>query len=113
MNVPDILSSNVDYKSTLDKLKLAKLVLLDPHVDKEEKEDILSFLNGPDPVGHLLAGTTGALIAANLSHLLGMKKETQILLSLAGFGAGVIISNHIAKPSPYITSGKHKIELHV
>jgi len=108
----DPLSSPVDLNSTVDKLKLAKLVLLDPHVEKETKENILSFLNGPDPVGHLLAGSAGALVAANISQFLNMKKETQILLSLAGFGAGVIISNYIVHNSPYITTEKNKTILH-
>ena len=75
---------------------LVQLINIDPHIDKKDRDTYLSFLTGPHQLDHLLIGTTGALIAANLVKLLNLKRETQILLSLAGFGAGVIISTHLA-----------------
>ena len=77
------------------KQHLASLVNLDPHIDDSSKNNILSFITGPKPLDHLFAGAAGALAALTISRLLQFKKETQILLSLAGFGAGVIISNHL------------------
>lgn len=80
---------------------LATLINLDPHVDKINKNNILSFITGPQPFDHLFAGAAGALAALTISRLLQCKKETQILLSLAGFGAGVIISNHLLDKNKY------------
>jgi hypothetical protein len=84
-----------------NKQKLAQLIQIDPHVDKTTKDHYLSFLTGPHQFDHLFMGAVGALVAANLVRFLNLQKETQILLSLAGFGAGVIISTHLANiPQP-------------
>lgn len=89
---------------SVNKTKLANLIKLDPNIDEQTKTHILSFITGPHQIDHLFAGTAGALVAFNISRLLAMKKETQILLSLAGFGAGVIISNHLIKPQKGVVS---------
>lgn len=99
---------NSDKRDTLldtlneasSKANLAALVSIDPHVNTAAKNNILSFITGPQPIDHLFAGVTGSLAALAISRFLQFKKETQILLSLAGFGAGVIISNHLlAQPN--------------
>lgn len=77
---------------------LASLVEHDPHVDDHDRDRILGIIANPHPLDHLFAGATGALAALAISRLLQCKKQTQILLSLAGFGAGVIISNSLLTP---------------
>jgi len=74
---------------------LSTLVALDPHVDDHARNHILSIIDNPHPLENLFIGSTGALTALAISRFLQFKKETQILLSLAGFGAGVIISNSL------------------
>ena len=89
----DIILDTLNEES--NKRHLAALVNIDPHIETADKNNILSFITGPQPFDHLFAGVTGALTALTISRLLQFKKQTQILLSLAGFGAGVILSNHL------------------
>lgn len=87
--------------SALDKIK--KLVNIDPHTEESLKTKLLGFIDGPDPIGHLFAGTAGSLAAYTVSKFLKMKPETQLLMSIAGFGVGELLASSIGHPARGVT----------
>lgn len=95
---PQEVTETEDALSGITREKLKAMVGIDPHVDESYRKKILSFLDGPDPVGHLAAGLAGTALTYTISRFFDLKPETQLLLSLAGFGAGVMIASSIGHP---------------
>ena len=69
-------------------------VVHDHGIDLPKKNSILTMLNSPEWVDHLLVGAAGAAITKAVSSYAGLSKPAQVLLSLAGFGVGNMIYNH-------------------
>ena len=71
------------------------LVAHDHGLELRKKNSLLTVLDSPEWVDHLLVGAAGAAISKAASSYLGMSKPAQTLMSLAGFGLGNIIYNHL------------------
>jgi hypothetical protein len=82
----------------IDKLKeVREYVANDPHVNPNEKESVLSFLNGPDPFGHLVAGGIGAGVANTITSFMKLNDTTKALITVAGFGLGSVLANTLVR----------------
>jgi hypothetical protein len=93
---------------------LTKLVKNDHGLDTHQKKQLTTILNTPEYVDHILAGLTGRLLAQTIFHYNNLPRPAQTLLSLAGYGIGNIIYNHLHedKFSHYNSStGTSKINL--
>lgn len=62
---------------------------------QHKKNSLLNVLNNPEWVDHLVVGAAGAAISKAVASYAEMSKPAQTLMSLAGFGVGNIIYNHL------------------
>jgi hypothetical protein len=90
------------------------VVMHDHGIDLNKKNSLLTMLDSPEWVDHLLAGAAGAALSKATSSYLGMSKPAQTLMSLAGFGLGNIMYNQF-KENKFTTfdpeSGLSKIRM--
>lgn len=69
------------------------VVMHDHGLDLQKKNSLLTMLNSPEWVDHLVVGAAGAALSKATASYLGMSKPAQTLMSLAGFGLGNIMYN--------------------
>lgn len=86
---------------------LVQLVSEDHGLSPDQKMTLISKLNDPTFSQKLLHGATGAAIAFGISKYLNLSNPTQILLSLAGFGIGRMLWDHVDN-NKYLTYNKER-----
>ena len=84
MSGPDIVSNPYT---------ILKHIEQDHGLSRPKKQSLLTMLNSPQAMDHLLAGTAGAAISYAVSKYADLPKPARTLLSIAGFGVGNIIYN--------------------
>lgn len=72
---------------------LAKLVGQDHGMENNKKQSLLTMLNSPEAMDHILAGAAGVALTHTISKYSDISPPARTLLSLAGFGIGNIIYN--------------------
>jgi hypothetical protein len=72
---------------------LSKLIHQDHGMDQHKKQSLLTILNSPEAVDHLLAGAAGVALTHVITKYSDISPPARTLLSLAGFGIGNIIYN--------------------
>jgi hypothetical protein len=89
-------------------------VMHDHGLDLDKKNSLLTMLNTPEWVDHLVVGAAGAALSKATASYMEMSKPAQTLMSLAGFGLGNIIYNQF-KENKYTTydpeSGLSRIKM--
>lgn len=83
----------------LDKLRQA--VTSDQGISVGQKESVLAALSDPNFTAELKSGAVGAALTYLVSKYLKVSPQTQILLSLAGFGIGKIIYDYKHNPGNF------------
>jgi hypothetical protein len=71
------------------------LLKQDKTMPEHKKKSLFAMLNSPEAVDHVLAGVAGMAIARSAAHYAKLSKPARTLLSLAGFGLGNIMYNHL------------------
>ena len=74
---------------------LMRLIKQDKGLPEHKKKSILEMLASPEAFDHLLAGAAGFAIARAVSKYSELSAPARTLLSLAGFGLGNIMYNHL------------------
>ena len=74
---------------------ILRLVEQDHSLNKPKKQSLLTMLNSPEAFDHVLAGAAGMVITRAAAKYADLSKPARTLLSLAGFGIGNIIYNHL------------------
>ena len=87
-----------DYGSSTEPVRPATLLTLlkqDKNLPEHKKKSLLAALSSPEAMDHLLAGLAGAALARAAANYAKLSKPARTLLSLAGFGLGNIMYNHL------------------
>lgn len=74
---------------------ILKLLKQDSSLPVHKKNSLFTILNSPEAVDHILAGVAGMAIAKAAGRYASLSKPARTLLSLAGFGLGNIMYNHL------------------
>ena len=91
-----ILPDNYDYSSELAKpSSILKLIKQDSVLPEHKKNSIFTILNSPEAIDHVLVGAAGMAVARAAAHYAELSKPARTLVSLAGFGLGNIMYNHL------------------
>jgi hypothetical protein len=85
---------DVQYHKNPDPATIfAHYIHQDHGLDQNKKQSLLTMLNSPEAMDHLLAGAAGAVLAKTVASYAEMSKPAQVLMSLAGFGLGNVVYN--------------------
>jgi hypothetical protein len=76
---------------------LIRLIKQDNGIPEHKKKSLLEMLNSPEAFDHLMAGAAGMIIARAAANYSKLSSPAKTLLSLAGFGLGNIIYNHVSQ----------------
>jgi hypothetical protein len=74
---------------------ILKLLKQDKNLPEHKKKSLFEMLNSPEAVDHILVGVAGMAIARSAAHYAKLSKPARTLLTLAGFGLGNIVYNHL------------------
>ena len=66
-----------------------------------QKEELHNWLGDPETIKSLQSGGIGAALSYMIAKFLKLKPQTQLLLSIAGFGIGKIIYDYRANPNKF------------
>jgi hypothetical protein len=83
-------------------------------MEQHNKQSLLTMINSPEAVDHILAGAAGMALTNAISKFSDISPPARTLLSLAGFGIGNIIYNNLnqSKHTSFDThSGTARINL--
>jgi hypothetical protein len=81
--------------------KLRDAVKRDQGLSSVQRNQTLSWLEDPSFLQELRSGAAGGAFALLSSRFLNMKPQTQLLLSIAGFGIGKMIHDHRNNPKNF------------
>ena len=85
---------DVQYHKNTDPASIfSHYIHQDEGLDHHKKQSLLTMLNSPEVMDHLLAGAAGAVLAKTVASYAEMSKPAQVLMSLAGFGLGNVMYN--------------------
>jgi hypothetical protein len=76
-----------------DPVKVMQLVSQDKGISRGQKQSVITMLNSPEFVDHILVGAAGAALGNAIAKYSNIPQPARTLLSLAGFGIGNIIYN--------------------
>lgn len=82
--------------NSTDKQTLVSLVNKDSGLHPDEKQMLIQKLETPEVYNQLVNGPAGAAIGFAVSKFLGLSKQSQVLLSIAGFGIGNYLKSHMS-----------------
>jgi hypothetical protein len=71
-----------------DKTTLKQLIEADPHISEENKLDLIQKIDNGDEDSELLHGIEGAGAGLIAAKFLQLSRNSQILLTIAGYGIG-------------------------
>lgn len=79
-----------------DKSVIINSISIDPHLSSEDRKRLIASITNEDSSYHsLLNGALGAGIGYAIARFLKLSKNTQIVVTLAGFGIGkYLLDNH-------------------
>lgn len=89
-----------DYGSSIEPARPSTILTLlkqDKNLPEHKKKSLFEMLNSPEAVDHLLVGVAGMAIARSAAHYAKLSKPARTLLTLAGFGLGNIMYNHLTE----------------
>lgn len=89
-----------DYGSSVEPAHPSTILTLlkqDKHLPEHKKKSLFEVLNSPEAVDHVLVGAVGMALARSAAHYAKLSKPARTLLSLAGFGLGNIMYNHLTE----------------
>jgi hypothetical protein len=84
---PGMLRDNADI--------LHHLIRQDHGLSSSKKKSLLTMLNSPDVLDHMLAGAAGMAVTHVAAKYMKLSPPARTLLSLAGFGIGNILYNTV------------------
>lgn len=91
----------VQASPQLDHDALRRAVETDQSLNGKQRNSILEDLNNPAFVDELRSGSIGAALSMVLSKYMKLKPQSQLLLSIAGFGVGKIIYDYKHDPKRF------------
>lgn len=77
--------------------QIAGLIQADPSLNVDQKTKVLGAIREPSFFDTAMHGAAGASLIYILTKFLGLGKQSQILLTLMGFGIGVLLLDYIEK----------------
>lgn len=80
---------------------LRQTVAKDQGITGSQKDSVLQSLADPEFVGEIRSGAVGAALMYLITKYLKLSPQTQLLLSIAGFGIGKIIYDYKHNPSNF------------
>lgn len=82
---------------------LRQAINKDQALSSTQKTELHGWLEDPETVKSLQSGGVGAALSYMVSKYLKLKPQTQLLLSIAGFGVGKIIYDYKTNPKKFST----------
>jgi hypothetical protein len=73
----------------------------DSSLSKAEQSELHGWLDNPETIKGLQSGGIGAALSYMVAKFLKLKPQTQLLLSIAGFGIGKIIYDYKTNPKKF------------
>lgn len=80
---------------------LRQAINKDQALTRSQKEELQNWVDSPDVINKLQSGGIGAALGYMLSKYLRLSPQTQLLLSIAGFGVGKMVYDYKSDPKRF------------